>query len=338
MKKLLLTALCILFLLVVYNIRLVSGPGLGRRVPWKAPVRRDAVGHFFKAELPGDIAPEHVPDIRIYETLVCDYPGYREYRNRICYSPGSFYPFDPRYGGWVGYCSNKKSCDYDHFAWCYLKDPDLFEKEHVYPDAGTMKKYYFGSDDFCRPGFVKLHDKFTLERYWIAPEARKYENDTFSAIDFYFGDYLEVLKDGEKVIWTSAQRRFLNVDKNVEGYIVLSDYGVDYISFEDGDVVSDFYEKEFVIDKFDIYSPVKKGVMLTDNIARIETKEGGVVHWRIRLSKRDCDKNYRSRVNGDRLSPKVSGSIIWHNDKYKANPWQLSWDFAPDASKEPEYK
>ncbi len=281
----------------------------------------DSMGYRLSKNSYRGAPSRHIPDIRIYRTSVVEYVVYTEYEHKLAY--------DPEYEhNWVDYNDVEVSYNYtmDHFTRLYLDDAALFSKRH------KLVRH------------KALDDGFSLDVYWIAKEAREYENKTYYFKGEVYLGYLEVLKDGDKTVWVSARRSFLDVKRYGKGYMVLSNGGVDYITYEQGKRVSDYYVKPFNGGRYPFeampeYRPVS-GRILTANIVRIEYPSGCVAHWKIKLTKEDCDKNIASREIESPNRFKAGASVVWHNgagNEVGKNYRLPAWDFS-ESPKEPEYE
>lgn len=283
----------------------------------------DSMGHKLDIYSYKEALPKHIPDIRIYSTFIMEYDTYTEYEHDLYYDR-------EHEQGIVAYYDDIRNKHIDYFTRLYLDDDSLFAKKHALVDHRV------------------LSDGFSLDTYDISDQAREYENKTYRFKGAVYLDNLEVLKDGGKTVWVSARRSFLDVTRSGNGYVVLSNGGVDYVSFEGGKRVSDYYVKPFTGADYPYEAKradkEMSGRMLTDNIARIEYPNGCLTHWKIKLTKEECDRN----IDGIEIDvpnhQKSRASVVWYNGVgYELNKKQgvcrlLAWDFNADQRKEPSYK
>ncbi len=323
MKKALYISSVCLFAAIAFiapGVFAVENGGAGPK-PGVVSTGTDSMGHDLDKYSYREAPSRHIPDIRVYCTQILEYDVYTEYEHDIVYNP----KFDK---GRVVRFYNESSYDYkiDHFTRLYLNDANLFAKQH----ECVMHK--------------ALDDGFSLDVYWISKQAREYENKTYIFKGEVYLDYLEVLKDGDKTVWVSARRSFLDVKRYGNGYMILSNGGVDYITYEQGKRFSDYYVKPFNGGRYPFeampeYRPVS-GRILTANIVRIEYPSGCVAHWKIKLTKEDCDKNIASREIESPNRFKAGASVVWHNgagNEVGKNYRLPAWDFS-ESPKEPEYE
>ncbi|MBP5274551.1 MAG: hypothetical protein ILO36_06415 [Abditibacteriota bacterium] len=290
----------------------------------KGIAAEDCIGNKPKKTNGISVPREHVPDVRIYSTTQYKFTDY------ILYSHSINYGFDDssKNGGWI-FGGNDNSGDaFDHFAFLYLKEPRAFEKEYAFLGKTEQK------------------DGLSLEKYDIKDAVSEYDKRRMPE-GFTIGRNhpimpLAVLKDGNIPVWASGKFRFLGAEKRGEGYIVIHNKGVEYINPENGIMVSHYYCKTFASDfDFDdpsIGSPVISAEMLTDNIVRIEYRNGDVIHFRVRLTKEDCDKNLKSKENGSADNDlRAKGCIVWHSKNCDKALSSMAWDLNKDTSAEPSY-
>ncbi len=259
------------------------------------------------------VPKEHIPDLRIYNTYETVFNDYIKYEHSIAYG---FANTRMNGGSVKGNISGEKRY---RFEYMYLQDPGAFEERL--------------SDR------IELGDGFVLEKYNIDDAVKAYykalgvsRNETIQP--------LSVLKDGNTVIWLSAEATYITSARYKGGYMVVSDHGADYVKRENGTIVSDFYKMN-IINSYDKDGgfPIKSGKILTDNIIRIEFKNGAVIHMKVKLTKEDCDKNLLSDLNGtEQDHQRVCAAIIWNNGKYTINEFKTAWDLNSDTSSEPVYK
>ena len=274
------------------------------------------------------VPKEHIPDVRIYSTTVDIYGNYTEYVHTFNYGY-----VDQRRGKVFG----KRDMD--------LGDADLasvyFFKYECFTDPEkTAGKYRLLSK-------TDLGDGLSAETYNIISavqeRVKKFAADPGMIIIKNKPIMpLEVVKDGNRVIWASSEIRFVAVYRRGNGYIIIDDDGVGYLSYKGNTLISEYYQKGFTNSgdyvKYERESPILSGRMLTDNIVRIEYKDGTVTHCKVKLTKEDCEKNLKVHKNGtesDKYSP--GASLIWHNGQPKKLQ-SISWDFNSDPRKEPSYK
>ncbi|MBR4748974.1 MAG: hypothetical protein IK083_05325 [Abditibacteriota bacterium] len=259
------------------------------------------------------VPKKHIPDMRIYDTDVFRYAYYTVYRHRLHYGYGSFF----HNGGVVRYMNMQDVPE--RFVNEYLNSCTAFEMKHkpykktVVGDGLTLVEY-------------NIND--AINEYYSRPGWRIGRNDDFGI--------LHVLLDGVRVVWLSGRSRLVSAERNENGYYIITDRGAGFVAEEKGRYVCDYYLKGS-----DMHpgSKIAAARMLDGNTARIEYKSGGVAHWRIRLSKRDCVRNIRANA-GEKCGDyhKASASIVWHNDRLTGSKLLYAWDMNPDTSVEPEYK
>ena len=102
----------------------------------------------------------------------------------------------------------------------------------------------------------------------------------------------------------------------------------------------DFDYRLFPNSKTNKLLPIVSGRILTDNIVRIEYQNGCITHWRVKLKKRDCDKNLRAAITDGRSRRSAAdGSVIWQSGALPAKEMSryLSWDMDNNTAGEPVY-
>ena len=141
----------------------------------------------------------------------------------------------------------------------------------------------------------------------------------------------------------------MNAQRTGRHIALVTDKGVYYISAGKSSVVADVYPKAF-IDYDEFRYDIGSARMLTDNIVRIkyanddrDGSDGMTAHWRIKLTREDCEKNLRSASSGPGKSDdytkarKMRASVIWADGKAGISVYDKAWDFDPDTSREPGY-
>ena len=141
----------------------------------------------------------------------------------------------------------------------------------------------------------------------------------------------------------------MNAQRTGRHIALVTDKGVYYISAGKSSVVADVYPKAF-IDYDEFRYDIGSARMLTDNIVRIkytnderDGSNGRITHWRIKLTRKDCEKNLRSLSFGPgesddyAKSQKMRASIIWSDGKAGISLFDKAWDFDTDTSHEPDY-
>ena len=274
------------------------------------------------------VPKEHIPDVRVYNTIEEIYGNYTEYVHTFNYGY-----VDQRRGMVLG-----------------KRDMDL-------GDADIGSQYFFKYECFTDPektaGKYRLLSKTDLggglsaETYNVGPAIRERDKKFAADLGVSFRRNrpilpLEVVRDGNRVIWASSEIRFVAAYRRGNGYIIIDDNGVGYLSYKGNTLISEYYQKYFAGSynyvKYNRESPILSGRMLTDNIVRIEYKNGTVIHYKVKLTKEDCDKNLKSHTNGTESENNVAcASIIWQNGQPKKLQ-SISWDFNSDPRKEPSYK
>ena len=262
------------------------------------------------------VPKKHIPDMRIYDTDVFRYAYYTVYRHKLHYGYGSFF----HNGGVVRYMNMQDVPE--RFVNEYLNSCTAFEMKHkpykktVVGDGLTLVEY-------------NIND--AINEYYSRPGWRIGRNDDFGI--------LHVLLDGVRVVWLSGRSRLVSAERTADGYNVFTRGGVGFVSEEKGRYVCDYYSKPFSRSSRP-ESDIVSARMLTGNIARIEYTNGGVAHWKIRLSKRDCNKNIRalSYVTASDET-KACASVIWCNKEFDIlTSTEIAWDMLHDELREPVYK
>lgn len=279
-----------------------------------------------QAEKPGIMKTAgRLPDLRVYTVRV--YPSAGYIKNSCDFGP----PRTAESANIILYNSGEYESR-DHFTCVYTDAPQKAEGSWT-----LLSSEPFGAG-------------LTLYRYDIAKEAQKLVEDKNKLSDgswFYPNPYKSALsalktKDGT-LVWASATAAPLSVRENGDGYIVVTDKGVDCVYFDNGLPSVDVYDSRddyfyyiwFVTDEG--FTPmIKSGRMLTDNIVRLEYDNGLVVHKKVKLDYEDV----RANMDNDRH---CFASILWHNElkdrgiKMGLGQYTLARGFNADTSREPSY-
>ncbi|MBQ9358946.1 MAG: hypothetical protein IJT95_05330, partial [Abditibacteriota bacterium] len=197
-------------------------------------------------ERSGNLIPEeHFADKRFYTNRCDAVSKIIKYSHWVGGKPGS-----------EGFFVPDTVTGRDVFIVRYFEDPEAF--------AATYKKI----------GARSFDGGFELTEYDIFEDAK--DSDMLSVPpNPYYYKVLQVLRHRGKVIWADDHCRLLDVRSSGKGYIILQDMGVEYVSLENGNIVSDLYTKSFNrgFDK-GVYTenaeyPIEEGKILAKNIMRI---------------------------------------------------------------------
>ncbi|MBQ9359277.1 MAG: hypothetical protein IJT95_07015 [Abditibacteriota bacterium] len=183
-----------------------------------------------------------------------------------------------------------------------------------------------------------LHDRFECILY----DAAEY------GADYYFSNLLTVVKDNGKVIWYDRGSELGDVAITSDGrYMIACVDCTYYVTVTKDRIISELYAGERRLDgqmKWE-YMPVSCRI-LTDNIVRLEYKDGCIEHWRVRLSDEDIRKNREKweKVLIDRgIKNTISAGskhLVWCNGEGKGYVYKVneeSWDYS-ESKTEPVYK
>ena len=275
------------------------------------------------------VSKEHIPDVRIYNTAEENYNNYTEYVHTFNYGYVKQRRGLVRGGAEMDLPGNADLFSFYFFKYECFADPEK-----------TAGKYRLLSKTDMGDGLsAETYDIFTavLER-----DKKLAEEDGINIGRNRPIMPLEVVKDGNRVIWASNEIRFVGAERRGKGYIIIDDLGVGYLSYKGNTLISEYYRKDFTNShdyiKYQRESPILSGRMLTDNIVRIEYKDGTVTHWKVKLTKEDCDRDLEVYKNGsDPDNQWAPGSVIWQNGQPQKLT-RISWDFNADPKKEPSYK
>lgn len=298
-------------------------------LPEEKPIARPEFHVEKKGITDKPIPAEHIQDRTIYETSEVIFNRYILYRHYV--SPArDGKQEDKRITRGV----NGDSAD--HFAWLFFQSPLRFKMKFGLKESRT------------------LPEGFALDRYDINDAAKEYKRRAHLPADYHFCPCLEVLRDGKRVVWASSGERLINAQRSGQLIAVITDKGVYYVSAGKNRVVSDVYLKDFK-DFGNRVEGIDLGAarMLTDNIVRIKytiderdaRSNVRIAHWRIKLTRKDCEKNLRSLSFGpgesddyaNAKSQKMRASIIWSDSKAGISLFDKAWDFDTDTSHEPDY-
>ncbi len=283
----------------------------------------DAMGNKPQATNNVFVPGVYIPDLRIYHTIEDLYNGYTEYIHPMQYGTRD----GAQDGGSV-------------YGGMNPQNKDFFKYECFADPQKTAETYeLLGKKD--------LGGGLSVETYNIRDavlERDELQSEKMGGVKIGRNTPilpLEVVKDKGRVIWASSEMRFVSVQRRGKGYIVIDDQGIGFLAYKGNTLISEYYPKYFAgafsyIESHS-ESPILSARMLTDNIVRIEFKNGLITHWKVKLTKEDCDKNLKSDKNGNEFDhQRAEGSVIWHNGKIN-KLYFIAWDINTDTSREPKY-
>ncbi|MBR4748541.1 MAG: hypothetical protein IK083_03080 [Abditibacteriota bacterium] len=290
-----------------------SQPAAPPRQPKRWEIKNDSPLERMGNQIP----EEHLADKRFYSTRGDAVSRIIKYSHWIGGKPGR-----------KGFFVDDILTGRDYFIAKFFEDPEDFARKY---SEAAVRRFDGG---------------FELTEYDIFEDAWNCDMLSVRPNPFY-EKVLQVLRHRGKVIWADDHCRLLDVRSSGKGYIILQDMGVEYVSLENGNIVSDLYTKSFNrgFDK-GVYMenaeyPIEEGKILTRNIVRIRYKSGYVVHFKVVISPEDFVNDYAD-IAGDDRQPVKWGfpSVVWHNDVKlpSAGPDHLpAWDIKDDTSREPRY-
>ncbi len=277
---------------------------------------RDSVGNRLENGRERCLPPEHIADIRMYETTAKVFS-----RLVLC---SHMIDSEPRVSSVT---IDDKVEGRDCFITAYLADPKDFGKR------------YSHRSEIIKNGFV-------LTEYDIFEDAKDCEH-LQAAYDPESYRYLRALTHNGIIIWVSVGERLLDVKKSGKRYVVLTTGGVEYITIDRDHIISDIYSKQFKsafhrshINDAPQYI-IESGQILTDNIVRIKYRNGAVAHYKVALTYSDYQKSFPKESGAENKYVIGCPSVIWHNGMEfgpKSLDTMPAWDFNDNSSKEPTYK
>ncbi|MBQ9358811.1 MAG: hypothetical protein IJT95_04645 [Abditibacteriota bacterium] len=229
----------------------------------------------------------------------------------------------------------------------YNENPDDSGLIRIFQDPFTKNKdltFQYRGDDFISAidsniGSViaglpvvqraVLHGRFECILY----DAAKY------AADYYQSCLLTVVKDNGRIIWYDKGSELGDVSVTDFGrYMIACTDCTDYVTVTKDRIIAESYAG----DRRFIGQNMKKPVscrILTDNIVRLEYRDGCVEHWRVCVSDADAAKN-KAKWATSKLHSPHSKHLIWSNGKGKGYIYRGSeeaWDYT-EGEAEPVYK
>ena len=165
-----------------------------------------------------------------------------------------------------------------------------------------------------------INKKFECTVYDVSKYAKKYDFDS---------KFLTIVKLENEIIWYGAGNRLGDVKEiSRNEYIVSALDWTYYIHIYDGIKIIEQFTLPFaygnsahtgIRDPFPILCDI-----LTDNIIRLEYKDGAVEHWKVRLSKEDVEKNMEAAKKAGLSEGKIinskRNSLLWWNGMGKGSP------------------
>ncbi len=174
-----------------------------------------------------------------------------------------------------------------------------------------------------------LHDRFECVLYDAARYGAKY----------YQSSLLTVVKDNGKIVWYGRGSELGDVAITSDGrYMVACTDRTDYVTVTKDRIIAENYAGDRRFGSQMVLKPVSCKI-LSDNVVRLEYRNGCVEHWRVRLSDEDIEKNvqkweeyYKKRGSKNILRLAGSKHLVWCNDSGKGKGYvykggEEAWDY-----------
>ena len=139
---------------------------------------------------------------------------------------------------------------------------------------------------------------------------------------------------------------FLDVKKIADNtyMVIYKELGqVNYIHTDNSKIVSEVYMlpmRWVTTGTAPVYP--KSGKILTDNIIRLEWKDGAIEHWKVRLTKDDIEKNKEYGLKQGFKNTEKNVFLWWNGVGrgcvFVNHTKDKAWDYNEDTSTEPTYK
>ena len=138
----------------------------------------------------------------------------------------------------------------------------------------------------------------------------------------------------------------LEKDRYMVVYLAGSVIFIDYVYLDKDIPITENYQLPFISVGSSITLIPESISILTDNVIRINYKDGAIEHWKVRLSEEDIKKNMdlakRACLSESSVTSARGNSLLWWNGVGKGSPVDhekaKSWDYNEDTSKEPAYE
>ena len=176
-----------------------------------------------------------------------------------------------------------------------------------------------------------MHDKFECTVYDVYEYAKKHN---------YKGKFLTVVKLNGNIVWYSSDSRLGDIKEiNKDNYMVSALNCTYYVHINGNIKIIEQFALPFtygnsahtgIRDPFPILCDI-----LTDNIIRLEYKDGAVEHWKVRLSKEDVEKNMevakKDGLSEGKIINSKRNSLIWWNEIGKGSPTGMTINIESDG-------
>ena len=245
---------------------------------------------------------------------------------------------------------------YSSIIYSYNKSIDDSRMVTVYQDHFGGKKP--STYDYLGDSFISLIDNHIENAIKRLPVVqRAVLHDRFECIlydaaeygaDYYYSCLLTVVKDNGKVIWYDSGSKLGDVAITSDGrYMIACLDNTNYVTVTKDRIISELYagERRFGGQNIGRDMPVSCRI-LTDNIVRLEYKDGCIEHWRVRLSDEDVQKNREKWATYYEKygikDGRIGGSkhLIWCNGVGKGYVFkgsEESWEYSENGE-EPVYE
>ena len=245
----------------------------------------------------------------------------------------------------------------------------------IYPYKIVIQKSAIGSDFTNEKNYLNRNVLFyfnkNLDRTLIKNIYNEKPTERFDDLNFYTVIFdktkdrefsiVSILMDKKNnVIWDKTLTRSsigvtnkvfcvrkLEKNKYMVVYLAGAVIFIDYVYLDKDIPITENYQLPFISVGSSITLIPESISILTDNVIRINYKDGAIEHWKVRLSEEDIKKNMdlakKAGLSESSVKSARGNSLLWWNGVGEGSFFANSkiyqaWDYDEDRSVEPTYE